>query len=231
MKVAITQRHLKADVGSDRDALENDYTEYYSNFGMTLVPISNALKNPAKYLEELKVEAIILTGGNGVLPSLYGQEIKFKNLFSEKREITEKAIVDYAVKKRFPILGICRGLHYINVHFKGSLLQNIKEELKSKVEHVAADHELKITDKKAKILFGKEKILVNSFHNQGITKKMLSSKLKDFAVCEGDNTIEAAYHPDYPIAGITWHPERKSPDAKANEKLVKAFLDRKLFWK
>ena len=231
MRVAITTKQLETEYGGTVDILETEYTQYYPKFGITLVPIPNSLENPAEYLEELGVEGVILTGGNGVHPSLYGQEMKFPNKWSLDRERTEKAIVDYAIEKKLPILGICRGLHYLNVHFAGSLLQSIKDETNSQVKHVAAEHEVILTDDQTKKFFGLEKVLVKSYHNQAILPEILSSQLKAFAVCSSDETIEAAYHPDYPIAAVTWHPERiKLGDTAFNDKLVRAFVNRELFW-
>jgi gamma-glutamyl-gamma-aminobutyrate hydrolase PuuD/choline kinase len=230
LRIAITQKHIKNDFGRYMDILENSYIEFFSDFNIELIPVSNVIVNVQEYLENLKIDAIVLTGGNGVLPSLYGQEIKFKNSFSEKREEIEKEVLDYAVEKNIPVFGICRGLHFINVYFKGNLLQNIKEELKSPVEHVAKDHEIEITDDK---FFNEREIIVNSFHNQAITKDMLSEKLKPFAICNKDQTIEAAFHPDLPIAAVTWHPERQNPESGTNfnQKLVNAFLNKEFFWK
>ena len=96
---------------------------------------------------------------------------------------------------------------------------------------MAAEHEVILTDDQTKKFFGLEKVLVNSYHNQAILPEILSSQLKAFAVCSSDETIEAAYHPDYPIAAVTWHPERiKLGDTAFNDKLVRAFVNRELFW-
>ena len=223
MKVAITTKQLETEYGSTVDCLEIEYTKYYSQFGITLIPIPNSLEDPAKFLEELQVEGIILTGGNGVHPNLYGEEIKYPNKYSLDREKTEKAIVDYASNKKLPILGVCRGLHYLNVHFGGKLLQSIKDQTSSQIEHVAKNHTINL------INLPEDSAVVNSFHNQGITPELLSPQLKSFATC-ADGTIEAAYHPELPIAAITWHPERKSPDENFNKKLVQAFVNKELFW-
>lgn len=228
MKVAITQRHLKVEVGADRDALENDYTEYYPEFGMTLIPVSNALEDPVSFIKETGCEAIILTGGNGVMPELWGETIQYPNSFSQKREEVEKKLLEYAISVKMPVLGVCRGLHFMNVFFGGKLLQNIKEQTDSNVVHIAKNHELKIVDKND---YFSDSVMVNSFHNQAILKDMVAKDLKIWGICPGDDSIEALYHPDYPIAGITWHPERKSPDMDFNAKILKAFVNKEMFWK
>ena len=105
----------------------------------------------------------------------------------------------------------------------------IKEETDSKIEHVANNHQIKLIEKDTIDLFGKESE-VNSYHNQGITSSNLSKELNVFATSE-DGIIEAVYHKTLPIAAMQWHPERKSPDTLINEKIVKAFLKKEIFWK
>ncbi len=228
MRIGITQRHLKAEKGADRDALENDYVEYYTMFGITLIPIPNVLPDVEKFCKEMKIEGFIISGGMGVPATLWGEEIKYPNNYSEKRTATDKHVLDYAIKHKLPVLGICTGVHYMNVYFGGTLWQDMKEETDSNVKHVAKDHDITITDAKAKEYVGIKETKVNSFHNQGLKK--ISSKLKPWASCPEDNTVEALYHPDYPIVGMTWHPERKSPDKQFNKKIIEAFVDKKLFW-
>ena len=77
---------------------------------------------------------------------------------------------------------------------------------------------------------GKEKYMVNSYHNQAVTEETKSRELKVFAEAKM-GIIEGLYHPTLPIAGMQWHPERKSIDININEKIIKAFVKRELFWK
>jgi len=215
------------DTGANRDALENSYVEYYEKFGITLLPIPNVTKNLDSYFKKFKIQAIILAGGNDINPKLYGGKPQNSD-FSEERDKTEKALLGIAIKNKLPVLGECRGTQFINIFFGGSLIQNIKPE--TGFNHVAVMHPVDIIDKKAIDFLHKKTLTVNSYHNHGITKNTLSNDLRPFAVSP-DGIIEGIYHPKYPIAGILWHPERKSPDEAANGRLIKAFLERKLFWK
>ena len=227
MNIAISQRNLKMDKGANRDALENDYVQYYQSFGTTLIPVPNVCNDLEKYFKDAKIEAVILTGGGDVNPALYGKSPANEE-YSKLRDNTEKKLIQMAIKKHLPLLGNCRGAQFINVFFGGSLIQNI--ELKTGFNHVATIHKVTITDDKASRFYKKKEFNVNSYHNHGIDKYILSSKLKPFAVSE-DGIIEGFYHPKYPIAGILWHPERKGSDGDADRKLVKAFLEKKFFWK
>jgi len=73
-----------------------------------------------------------------------------------------------------------------------------------------------------------KKAKVNSFHNYGITKKDLSKSLEAIASTE-QGVIEAVYHPNLPILGLEWHPERLSPDDKINDLIIDSFLAGGLF--
>ena len=87
-------------------------------------------------------------------------------------------------------------------------------------------------DKNVANVLGK-KSEVNSYHNNAMIERTVSSELKIFAKAP-DGIVEGIYHPKLSIAAIQWHPERKSPDEKINEKInekiVRAFLNRELFW-
>lgn len=227
MFVAISQRYVRMEKRENRDALEITYPKYFETFGVTLIPIPNVPDKVEGYFSKIPVKAIILSSGNDVNPMLYGKNPQNED-FSEDRDNTEKKLIQIAIKRKLPLLGICRGMQFINVYFEGSLARDIKTEIG--VNHVGATHAVNVVDKKLSDFLGKAKFKVNSYHNQGITKKTLSSKLRAFAVTE-DGSIEGIYHPKYPIAGVMWHPEREGCNKEANKKLVKAFVEGKLFWK
>lgn len=225
MLIAISQRSVKMEKG-DRDALENNYIKYYEKFGITLAPVPNVSKNLDKYFEEIPIKGIILSGGNSINPALYGAKAVGED-FSIERDNTEKRLVEIALNRKLPLLGTCRGGQFINIFFGGKLIQNIEQ--KTGKNHVVARHKVDITDKNAVDFFHKKNFITNSYHKQGVDKNTLSSELKPFAVSE-DGIIEGFYHPRHMIAGILWHPERKGCDEEANKKLVKAFIEGKLFW-
>ena len=227
MIVAISQRNTKMDKGANRDCLENDYVQYYESFGIALLPIPNASNNLEKYFDDVNIEAVILTGGGDINPALYGK-MPTDEEYSEQRDNTENKLIQIAIKRNVPLFGNCRGAQFINVFFGGSLIQNIEE--KTGFKHVGTIHKVTITDNEVSNFYKKKEFSVNSFHNHGIDKNTLSKKLKSFAVSK-DGIIEGFYHPKLLIAGILWHPERKDSDSEADKKLIKAFLNRKLFWK
>ena len=147
-----------------------------------------------------------------------------------KRDGVEKAMIDYALGAEIQVLGICRGMQFLNVYYGGKII-DLREKNISHPAGKEYHHPVEIQNKQG--FFGKKTIIkttINSYHNQGLTEKELSSALLPFAVST-EGIIEGFYHPALPIVGIQWHPERSSPDQEFNRKLVSAFVNRKFYWK
>ena len=224
MWVAVTQRSSKSDKGYNVDVLESGYVKYFEDFGVKLIPIPNVSQNTERYFEDLPIEAVVLSGGDDINPELYDQRVK---KFSNLRDYTEWQILKIAIKRNLPILGICRGMQFINVFFGGKIIQNIKRQRNE--EHIAVKHPVKLLDSRLSELLGKNTIVVNSYHDHGITAECLSSELIAFAVT-GNGVIEGIYHKNYPIAGIQWHPEREEAAEEHDVEIIEAFIKRQLFW-
>mgnify|MGYP002725718225 CR=1 FL=1 len=223
MKVAISLR-MDQKHGDDRSILEEAYNKYLQQFGIDLLLVPNTLSNVRDYLDKFNVEGIIISGGNDVNPDEYGGSVEDLSL-APFRDSTEDAMLNYAVQKDLPILGICRGMQRLNVHYQGKLVDFKKEGISHPAgrEH---SHTVSIIDYAHQL---DQEAMINSYHNQGITLDTLSSSLKPFAV-SGD-IVEGLYHPDLPIAGVQWHPERQSPNEAFNAKILRAFVGGELFWK
>jgi len=224
MLIAISQRNDQNKHGDFIDCLENSYVNYLKKFGIELLVVPNSVSGVEYYFNSFPIEGVILSGGNDIDPELYGTVRGENDSFSVMRDKTEQKMLELAVEKKIPVLGICRGMQMINVYFDGKLVNLNENEKTHPIEH----HYVKVVDSTKEIL-GNESI-VNSYHNFGVSKETLSPQLKMFATSKDEKVIEGIYHPDFPIAGIQWHPERSSPDSGFNEKLMKAFVDRELFW-
>ncbi len=221
MIVAVSQKQEKNAYGDNIDTLEQNYIQYVQQFGIIPLVVPNTITDVEAYLDRFPLEGIIITGGNEVDPLSYGGTRTEGMMLVPERDKTEKALIDYAIKKKLPLLGICRGMQFLNVYFGGKLI-NIKQTL-GDIHPPRKDHLLDIVDFP---LLGK-KVEVNSYHNYGLTTKELSPQLRAFARC--GELVEGIYHPTLPIVGIIWHPERKSPDEKFNEKLMEWFVKKKFF--
>ena len=92
-----------------RDTISQEWTIFLQNLAITPILIPNTLGDVKSYISDVEIDGIILSGGDNV-----GQ-------FPE-RDKTEKQILDYAIDKRFPVLGVCRGMQIINEYFAGKYL-------------------------------------------------------------------------------------------------------------
>lgn len=191
-----------------RDAISQDWTEFLSKIDAYPVLIPNKVENIQDFLDNFQLDGIILSGGDNV-----GE-------FPE-RDKTELNILEYAIRKNIPVLGVCRGMQLVNYYFGGKVIQSEKKE------HVGKFHPISFLTKTCIEKIGTN-TTVNSFHNNLLLKENLGKDLENFAIAE-DNTIEGFFHKKFPILGVMWHPERDK-NIKFELKLMKIFQER-LFWK
>ena len=76
---------------------------------------------------------------------------------------------------------------------------------------------------------GKEEFKVNSFHNHGVLLDGLSSFLKTFDIAK-DSVVEGFFHPELPILGIQWHPERQNNCELENKILIESMMTERKVW-
>ncbi len=187
-------------------------------------------------------DAVFLTGGDDVVPELYGAE---KSLLCGKidpsdRDRVEWDILDRAYERKMPILGVCRGMQVMNAHLGGTLYQDIAGEMANAINHdfhkdeegnklrrdLPAHDALVIPDTLFHKIVGENKFSVNSLHHQGV--KNLSNKFTQGATSP-DGLIEAIEHIEHPFClGVQWHPEEMGDTP--SQKLFQAFISAARSW-
>ena len=77
-----------------------------------------------------QIDGFLLTGGHDISPECYGQSAHSDKLspLTPNRDRMEDRILNYAYDYDIPVLGVCRGMQMINVHFGGTLYQDLAEE-------------------------------------------------------------------------------------------------------
>ena len=148
LRVVLTLRASQAkNYDEQRDSISHDWISKLVDWNWTPLLIPNLLKNPVEYLDSLKPDLLLLTGGESL-----GQNLK--------RDETEIALLKHAIVTQLPIFGVCRGFQLINKYFKGTNTQ---------VDgHIANDHNVTFTGVGEKVYGSKQK--VNSFHSLGTVK-------------------------------------------------------------
>lgn len=164
------------------------------------------------------VDAVVLTGGGDVDPSLYGQAPHaLTRIVPIERDRFELAIARICLSRGLPLLAICRGVQVLNVACGGTLVQDIPSLVPAAVTHQDATsattcpHDVEIVADTllarclAPTCGGRRRVPVNSRHHQAIDA--LGSGLRVTARA-ADGVIEAVEAPTLPFAlGVQWHPE------------------------
>ena len=188
-----------------RDSISHDWLAHLASWRMTPLLIPNLIDSPEAYLESLAPDLLVLTGGGdpGATP---------------ERDATESRLLAHALARALPVLGVCRGMQMVNLHFGGRL---------ATVEgHVAQPHPVQLAAA-WQPLYG-ARVTVNSFHALGVAPDGLAQELVAFAH-DADGNVEALHHAVRPLAAVMWHPERaEAPEG--DRRLVERLVQEGAFW-
>ena len=154
-------------------------------------------------------DGLTLSGGADINPKLYNQIVhKSVKKIEPKRDYLELKLLDIALKKSIPTLGICRGMQLINIFFGGTLIQHIND-LKLPTPHSNTILPIKRVEilKGTKLykIVNKSTIYVNSIHHQAINKVGKNLRVNAFdknKIIEGIESIDKKF-----LIGVQWHPE------------------------
>lgn len=181
------------------------------------------------------LDGVVISGGADVSPGTYGESpLKEEWGGDGVRDRYEIAMIQKAVEKNVPVLGICRGHQIINVAFGGTLYQDISTQIETEFEHRRRDiyeknvHNVMFNPSSylSTMYGGLREARVNSVHHQAV--KELGTNFVVEARSKVDGVIEAIRlsDPDRYVAGVQWHPEFQDPNDRtllATEPLLKDF--------
>ncbi len=183
-----------------------------------------------------KCDGIVLTGGHDLNPRLYNQPDFLPycdpNDMDEKRDEFEWKMMQYVEENQKPLLGICRGMHFINVFYGGTLIPDIPAFGKFNhgkfKEGSDREHEI-IVDKTSQLykIAGQENGLINSAHHQAVDMPgfgLVATALSPDGIIEAMERKEPEGR-SYLIL-VQWHPERMQNLESIFSKNIKAsFLE------
>jgi len=192
-RIGLTQRvEVVPSYGERRDCLDQRWAGLLLSLGFCPVPLSNHVQDVENYLATLALDGVIFTGGNDIVEAAGSTDI------TPERDRLEHLALDFAAADGLPVLGVCRGLQLMNVHYEGGLVPV--------TGHVAQPHSTRLDPD---FFPGcPDSPTTNSFHGFGIDESCFSPHLRAVAWTE-DGSIEAAVHESLLCIGIMWHPERE----------------------
>lgn len=154
------------------------------------------------------LDGLVIGGGDDIGADLYGGELALNVRIDAARDRLEQHVLDDALHAELPVLGICRGSQMINIHFGGTLFQDIYDRFQDlpRMRTILARKQISITpESRLSGLMGRARVAINSLHHQAVDR--LGQGLK-VSARDAHNIIQATEHPDAPfLIGVQWHPE------------------------
>jgi len=159
------------------------------------------------HVELAEIEALIISGGDDIHPSLFDEEPKPSQFYDVARDRLESEHIRYALERSIPLLGICRGHQLINVILGGSLHGDIRKMRQNTYNRrgllatktVAVSPGSRLND-----IVGSESIKVNSLHFQAVDRVAADAKC---TANDLDLFCQAIELPNANVIGVQWHPE------------------------
>ena len=176
-------------------------------------------------------DGFLFPGGPDLAPEMYGARPLNETVVTyPPRDRLEKMMLEEAEKSGKPILGICRGLQFINVFHGGTLYQDLPEQHPTGVRHFqkppfdAPTHRVTLFEgSPLQKLLGKDEVDVNSLHHQTVLD--LGKGLMAMGESE-DGLTEAICLPDHPFLwAVQWHPESMHKTDDNSKAIFRAFID------
>ncbi|HWQ45541.1 MAG TPA: gamma-glutamyl-gamma-aminobutyrate hydrolase family protein [Longilinea sp.] len=220
-RIGLTTGLLPDENGTFSSNLDS-YLDALHQAGADPIPLYTTLPDKQPEVLAKGLSAILFCGGGDISPIHYHQDqTPLCETVNPARDLLEIPLARYAIDKKIPFLGICRGLQVINVALGGNLYQDIHEEKPEAIEHnyygIRSRHyrshfvSIDPASKLAQII-GVTHIKVNSLHHQGIN--VLAQGLHATAHAR-DGLVEAVEFPDHPFGlAVQWHPEEMTDSAE-----------------
>ncbi|WP_285550397.1 gamma-glutamyl-gamma-aminobutyrate hydrolase family protein [Actinoplanes regularis] len=154
------------------------------------------------------LDGLLISGGPDISPGLYGEEPGPHTVIHPERDEAELLLLQAALDRDLPILGVCRGMQLLVAAHGGTLHQHLPDVLGHERHRVApavySRHDAVFTPgSRIAELMGAD-VAINCFHHQGVAdpgKLVVTGRAED-------GLPEAVEDPDRRfLLGVQWHPE------------------------
>lgn len=195
-KLLVSQRVDVSPHGERRDGLDQRWAGFLHACGLLPIAVPNVANTTANFLELPDIAGVLLTGGNDL--AMCGGDVP-------ERDAVEHQLLETAIRRHLPVLGVCHGMQVIQAYFGHSLIA---------VEgHIQSRQTISIDGAPS---------VVNSYHRYGTRETI--APLQTWATAD-DGVVKAVRHDSLPVTGIMWHPERMSPWTDRDLQLFKTVFE------
>jgi putative glutamine amidotransferase len=207
--------------GSARGALH--YTRALEAVGLEPVILAPPEQ---RSLREVGVAGLLVSGGTDLDPSLYGQQRADETEAPDRRrDRMERRLLREALQVDMPVLGICRGLQFLNVFHGGTLMQHHPCQATHRIR--TGDRSLPAHDvivqpgtRLAGIL-GPGRCPVNSRHHQAADRVPYRLQVSARSL---DGIVEGLERKDKRfVVAVQWHPEDQIARDERQRNLFESF--------
>jgi len=158
-----------------------------------------------------RLDGLILPGGPAILEGLIGALPDDIELPDAERIRNERWILEQALQKGLPILGICYGMQLVNAFFGGSIYADVDRQCGLQSSHSekrgGIEHGLEVVPgSRFASLFPDGLTRVNTRHIQAIAETGRGLRVCARAT---DGVVEAVESADGGFIGVQFHPERE----------------------
>lgn len=171
-----------------------------------ILPPSLSIEGSVRVLQDM--DGLMLSGGTDLSPQRFGwQPQPDLGPLEPFRDEQEFALVQEAQRLCLPMLGICRGMQFINAVLGGTVIQNLDTSIQHRQKAPAWFRHHHVDILGGTILaqaLGEGTIGVNSYHHQAVDK--IGDGLRVSATAP-DGVVEAIERLDPWFLGVQWHPE------------------------
>ena len=181
-----------------------------------------------------RADAVVVMGGPDVSPEYYGGSAHYPNEephFPVADE-AQLALINAAVARNVPLVGICRGMQLLNISRGGTLVQDLDEpghtspQIMEDYRFSQHSVELARGSRLHSVLRShavRGEILVHSAHHQAVDR--VGENLV-VAARASDGVVEAVEHVSAPVVGVQWHPEDPYADPTCLTMLIAQMRER-----
>lgn len=154
-------------------------------------------------------DALILPGGGDIDPALLPGKPPLDPHCHDVDPVLDRqqlSLLELFIQKKKPVLGICKGMQLICLHFGGDLIQHLETAEAHRYKECDQFHSVHAAPGSFLFDLYGSRFVVNSAHHQGV--RVPQNAYLSLIQASDDGVPEGLIHKTLPIIGLQWHPER-----------------------